>query len=72
MNYRVISLFLLSLGIASFIHSQESLQSDLNMFRKDDAIVKQQVEYKTPGRLGENVLWDFGLTRKSCGENKNE
>jgi len=29
------------------------------MFRAGDEIIKQQVEYKDPGRAGENVLWDF-------------
>lgn len=41
------------------IIAQHTLQSALNMFRPGDEIVKQQVEYKDPGRLGENVLWDF-------------
>jgi hypothetical protein len=42
------------------LSSQHSLQSQLNMFRPGDIIVKQQVSYKDPGRSGENVLWDFG------------
>ncbi|KAA6302581.1 MAG: hypothetical protein EZS26_001088 [Candidatus Ordinivivax streblomastigis] len=41
------------------IFAQYSLQSQLNMFCSGDVIVKQQVSYKDPGRLGENVLWDF-------------
>ncbi len=31
----------------------------LNGLRAGDEIVKQQVEYKDPGRDGENVIWDF-------------
>ena len=46
------------LGIMS-LNAQNSLQSKYNMFRAGDEIIKQQVEYKDPGRAGENVLWDF-------------
>jgi len=31
-----------------------------NKPRAGDRIIKQQVEYKDPGRNGENVIWDFG------------
>lgn len=31
-----------------------------NSIRPGDEIIKQQVEYKDPGRTGENVIWDFG------------
>jgi hypothetical protein len=41
-------------------YAQESLQADINMFRINDKIIKQQVTYKNPGRGGENVLWNFG------------
>ena len=30
-----------------------------NCIRSGDEIIKQQVEYKDPGRSGENVIWDF-------------
>ncbi len=39
--------------------SQHSLESKYNMFRVDDVITKQEVEYKDAGRSGKNVLWDF-------------
>jgi len=39
--------------------AQLGLQSQLNMPRANDLIIKQQVEYKDPGRSGEEVLWDF-------------
>ena len=42
------------------LYAQHILQSDLNLPRAGDVIIKQQVEYKDPGRSGENVLWDFG------------
>lgn len=31
-----------------------------NSPRAGDEIIKQQVEFKEPGREGENVIWDFG------------
>lgn len=31
-----------------------------NSPRSGDEIIKQQVEFKDPGRDGENVIWDFG------------
>ena len=31
-----------------------------NGLRSGDEILKQQVDYKDPGRDGENVIWDFG------------
>lgn len=52
-------LFFLS-GPCFLLQAQDRLQADLNMYRAGDTIVKQQVEYKHPGRMGENVLWDFG------------
>lgn len=51
----------LLLCIPSLLFAQHILQSKLNMFRVGDEIVKQQVNYKDPGRSGENVLWDFSL-----------
>jgi len=42
------------------LSAQHSLQKDTNAPRAGEDIVKQQVEYKNPGRSGENVLWDFG------------
>jgi len=46
--------------IPGMLPAQYLLQSDLNLPRAGDEIIKQQVEYKNPGRSGENVLWDFG------------
>ncbi len=50
---------ILLLCFSGITHSQHRLESDLNMFRSDDVLVKQQVGYKDPGRTGANVLWDF-------------
>ncbi|PXV59337.1 putative secreted protein (Por secretion system target) [Dysgonomonas alginatilytica] len=41
-----------------FSFGQINLQH--NGLRSGDEIIKQQVEYKDPGRSGENVIWDFG------------
>lgn len=51
--------FILYWIIPLLAFSQHSIESSLNMYRPGDVIVKQQVEYKDPGRQGENVLWDF-------------
>ena len=50
-----------SLWVTSgLLAAQEQIRADLNMFRANDTIVKQQVEYKHPGRQGTDILWDFG------------
>ena len=51
---------LLLWGIQGMLSAQHNLQRDLNLPRAGEEIIKQQVQYKTPGRSGENVLWDFG------------
>lgn len=53
-------LFFLCLWRMIDLYSQCSLTSELNKFRVNDTIVKQQIEYKAPGRSGKDVLWDFG------------
>lgn len=39
--------------------AQTVLNQSCHAMRPGDCLVKQQVEYKAPGREGENVLWDF-------------
>jgi hypothetical protein len=39
--------------------AQQTLKSELNLPRIEDEIIKQQVEYKDPGRSGDKVIWDF-------------
>jgi len=51
--------WLLFLGILCIAPVRGQLKSELNLPRAGDVIIKQQVEYKDPGRAGENVLWDF-------------
>lgn len=41
------------------VQAQPQLTPSCNLMRAGDKIIKQQVEYKDPGRSGENVLWDF-------------
>ena len=53
------SLFLLIGMFFCLIPVRSQLKSELNAPRPGDVIIKQQVEYKDPGRTGENVLWDF-------------
>ncbi|MCL1942060.1 MAG: T9SS type A sorting domain-containing protein [Candidatus Azobacteroides sp.] len=47
-------------GMTGMLRSQHALQSSLNFPRAGEEIIKQQVEYKNPGRSGAHVLWDFG------------
>ena len=54
---KTLFLFILTLcPLLSF--GQINLQH--NLLRPGDEIIKQQVDYKDPGRSGENVIWDFG------------
>lgn len=39
--------------------AQPTLEKSYNRIRSGDILVKQQVEFKDPGRKGANVLWDF-------------
>lgn len=48
---------ILFLCIAFSAHSQ--INKEHNRIRIGDEIVKQQVEYKDPGRSGEQVIWNF-------------
>jgi len=52
-------LLLLLLSIPVMLPAQHGLKSELNGFRAEDVLYKQQVDYKNPGRTGANVLWDF-------------
>lgn len=48
-----IHLFILS------VSSQPLLEKSCNMFRSGDKLIKQQVEFSSPGAPGENLFWDF-------------
>ena len=54
----ILPIILFSAGAFS-LSAQHALQSEQNLPRPGDVVIKQQVEYKDPGRAGENVLWDF-------------
>ncbi len=54
----LVFIFLLFLSSVFYVGAQ--LIYPLNGIRSGDEIIKQQVEYKDPGREGENVIWDFG------------
>ncbi|MDR1369134.1 MAG: T9SS C-terminal target domain-containing protein [Dysgonamonadaceae bacterium] len=51
---------LLLTAVPGMLPAQHILRSELNLPRGGDEIVKQQVQYKDPGRSGENVIWNFG------------
>ena len=56
-----IYIFIISLLTAVYTLGQvPQLKRELNLPRSGDVIVKQQVEYKDPGRAGADVVWDFG------------
>jgi len=40
-------------------HSQPALQFTHNIMRKNDSLIKQQVEYISPGNPGNDQIWDF-------------
>ncbi|BES62218.1 T9SS type A sorting domain-containing protein [Dysgonomonas capnocytophagoides] len=56
MEFRFTAILLLSIPLT--ITAQ--IVQRYNSPRSGDEIIKQQVEFKDPGREGENVIWDFG------------
>ena len=55
---RLINIILFATLLSATSHAQ--LTRLHNAPRGGDEIIKQRVEYKDPGRDGENVIWDFG------------
>lgn len=53
--------FIISIILMLFVYGSVFGQITLryNAIRLGDEIIKQQVDYKDPGREGENVIWDF-------------
>jgi hypothetical protein len=49
----------LLLQCVSIVQAQYVLKENLNIPRIGDGIIKQQVEFKGAGRVGENVIWNF-------------
>ena len=66
--YMIASLCLWTVCMPTF--AQHSLTVLHNLPRPGDEIIKRQVEYKDPGRSGENVLWDFGKLKTTNDEYK--
>lgn len=57
-------LIMMYVAISNMQAMHPELKRELNTPRPGDVIIKQQVEYKDPGRAGENVVWDFGQLRE--------
>ncbi|MDH6310486.1 hypothetical protein M2451_004079 [Dysgonomonas sp. PFB1-18] len=55
----IISIFLMFYGVV--VSAQINIR--YNSPRPGDEIIKQQVEYKDPGRSGKDVIWDFSRLR---------
>lgn len=52
-----IRLMLISICFPCLLYSQ--INKEHNRIRQGDKLVKYQVEYKDPGKAGENIVWDF-------------
>ena len=55
--------FFFFLGIFYFAPAQRQLQSELNLPRAGDDLMKEQIVYFEPGKAGENQIWDFSKIR---------
>lgn len=64
---KTLSLFFFE-SCCMFSHAQ--LNYKHNAIRSGDEIIKLQVEYKDPGRSGENVIWDFSKLKSIDPEYK--
>ena len=52
--------FLVLSFFSSFLSSSaQELSASTNLFRDGDALIKQELDFKSPGRKGEKVVWDF-------------
>jgi hypothetical protein len=58
-NRNLFICFGLCLSAGLMVNAQTTLTKSLQSFRSGDKLVKQQIEYKDPGRRGTDVLWDF-------------
>lgn len=58
-NKKRAALLLLLLVSTGFCYSQYTLQKDYIHIRANDTVVKQEVNYKDPGRSGTNVFWNY-------------
>lgn len=58
-NKKIIGLLLIFIISISFCHAQYTLQKDYVHIRANDTVVKQEVNYKEPGRNGADVFWNY-------------
>jgi hypothetical protein len=63
-----ISLLFAGFIVLASLNAKNTITKSLNCFRSGDNIEKQQVEFKDPGRKGENIVWDFSQL-KAVNEN---
>jgi hypothetical protein len=63
------SLLLLLLSFSVFSVSSQITYKN-NCIRSGDETVKEQVEFKDPGRSGENVIWNFSELKAINSEYK--
>jgi hypothetical protein len=52
-------LYVLSFCFPTSLFSQTTDVTTLNRFRAGDEIIKQQMEYVSPGAAGRDIVWDF-------------
>ncbi|WP_165044977.1 T9SS type A sorting domain-containing protein [Dysgonomonas sp. ZJ709] len=63
-----ISIFMLSMGLSVSAFGQ--LTSVHNSIRSGDELIKQQVEYQSPGNGGKGIVWDFSGSKTINDEYK--
>lgn len=61
-KYFILWAISLCYGLASS-QTQYAISASRNMYRAEDQLVKQQVEYKDPGIKGRGLIWDFSMVQ---------
>lgn len=56
---RTVLLLLFLWGCRLIVQGQTVLLQNTHLSREGDVILKQELQYKSPGRSGSNVMWDF-------------
>lgn len=56
----IIIIILVIFSIVCTMAQSPRITQELNLPHAGDVLFRQQIEYKDPGRAGENVIWDFG------------
>jgi hypothetical protein len=57
---KYIGIIILAVSGITSAADRQMLTKEQNLPRPGDEIIKQNVQYKDPGRSGENVIWNFG------------